>query len=84
MMPSDQIQSKSFDDSYRMDSEVKQEAATETVPELGNQDIVTATILAILIGCWVVFLVMYPNVSDVSSTVISHLSNVVKTASNLH
>ncbi|XP_078273922.1 serine/threonine-protein kinase/endoribonuclease IRE1 isoform X2 [Rhinoraja longicauda] len=61
MTQSDQIQSKSFDESYRIDSEVKQEAATETVPELGNQDIVTATILAILIGCWVVFLVMYPN-----------------------
>uniref|UniRef100_UPI00398F4252 serine/threonine-protein kinase/endoribonuclease IRE1 isoform X2 n=1 Tax=Pristiophorus japonicus TaxID=55135 RepID=UPI00398F4252 len=60
MMQTDQMQSKTLDESYRMDGEAKQETATEIVPELGNQDILTVIIFALLVGGWVVFLIMYP------------------------
>ncbi|XP_069762136.1 serine/threonine-protein kinase/endoribonuclease IRE1 isoform X3 [Narcine bancroftii] len=59
MMQSDQMQSKPFDESYRMDSEAKQEVIPESVSEFGNQDTLTTTILGMLAGCWIVFLIMY-------------------------
>ncbi|XP_059835711.1 serine/threonine-protein kinase/endoribonuclease IRE1 isoform X2 [Hypanus sabinus] len=60
MSQNNQMQSKDFDENYRIDNEVKPEATTETVPEFGNQDILTAVILGLLVGCWVVFLIIYP------------------------
>ncbi|XP_048408198.1 serine/threonine-protein kinase/endoribonuclease IRE1 isoform X2 [Stegostoma tigrinum] len=60
MMHSDQMHSKTFDESYRMDSDIKQEAASEIVPESGNHDILTVAIFTVLVGGWMVFLIIYP------------------------
>ncbi|XP_067859133.1 serine/threonine-protein kinase/endoribonuclease IRE1 isoform X2 [Heptranchias perlo] len=60
MTQTDQMQSSTLDEGYRMDNEMNQETATEIMPELRNQDILTMIIFTVLVGGWVAFLIMHP------------------------
>eukprot|EP00062_Callorhinchus_milii_P019916 gi/632974979/ref/XP_007903973.1/ PREDICTED: serine/threonine-protein kinase/endoribonuclease IRE2 [Callorhinchus milii] len=56
----DKIPSSMTNQRPRMERDVKPEPTIEVVPESGNQDILTMTIITVIVGGWLLFLIIYP------------------------